>query len=82
METTDEKKCCESGKCGCPCHKMPGVFLVLLGVAILLTGLEWVSLKAGMIASAVLVMLLGLQKIFAGACKCCAGAGDGTCEKK
>jgi hypothetical protein len=38
METTEEKKCCENKKCGCFCHKMPGVLIVLIGVTILLGG--------------------------------------------
>ena len=33
METTGDKKCCETKKCGCFCHKMCGVFIILIGAA-------------------------------------------------
>jgi len=82
METTEEKKCCETKRCCCLCHKMPGVFIALIGVVILLTGLDVFGRRAGVVAIAVLIILLGLQRTCAGACKCCSGAGDGTCEKK
>ena len=50
METTEEKKCCENKKCCCPCHVMGGVFIILIGVAILLGALEVISIKAAAIA--------------------------------
>lgn len=71
METSEEKTCCENKKCCCFCHKMPGVFIVLMGVAVLLGALDVISIKAAGIAVGVLLILYGLKKIFAGMCKCC-----------
>jgi uncharacterized membrane protein len=50
---------------------MPGVFIVLIGVAVLLGALEMISIKAAAITVGVLLILFGLKKICAGMCKCC-----------
>jgi hypothetical protein len=50
---------------------MGGVFIILIGVAILLGTLDVLSPKAEWISIAVLVMLFGLRKTFDGKCKCC-----------
>jgi len=71
METSEEKQCCETRKCCCPCHMMGGVFIILIGVAILLGALEVISAKAEWITIAILVILTGLKKACAGRCKCC-----------
>ncbi|HSY09442.1 MAG TPA: hypothetical protein VK840_00860 [Candidatus Dormibacteraeota bacterium] len=71
METTEEKKCCETKKCGCPCHKMTGVFIILLGVAALLRALEVLDHKTFWVAISIIVILGGLKTICASACKCC-----------
>lgn len=71
METTEEKKCCETKKCGCFCHKMPGVFVILIGVAILLRTLDVLASKPFWIIISILVILMGLKIMFRGVCKCC-----------
>ena len=71
METSEEKKCCENKKCCCPCHVMGGVFIILIGVAILLGALDVISGKAEWITIAILVILIGLKKMCASRCKCC-----------
>jgi hypothetical protein len=71
METTEEKKCCETKKCCCFCHKMPGVLIVLIGVAILLGALNVISGKVEWIGIAIILILIGLKKMCGGACKCC-----------
>jgi uncharacterized protein YqgC (DUF456 family) len=71
METSEEKKSCETKKCGCFCHKMPGVFVVLVGVAVLLRALDVLQHTPFWITVAVLVILAGLQNIISGCCKCC-----------
>ena len=43
METSEEKSCCENKKPCCLCEKMGGVFIVLIGVAILLGALDVLS---------------------------------------
>jgi hypothetical protein len=50
---------------------MGGVFIILIGVALLLGALDVLSPKVEWISIAVLVMLIGLKKAFAGMCKCC-----------
>jgi hypothetical protein len=71
METTEEKKCCETKKCCCFCHKAPGLLIVLIGVAILLGVLDVISGKAEWITIAILLILLGCKKMCGGKCKCC-----------
>jgi hypothetical protein len=71
METSEEKKCCENNQRSCLCCKMPGVFIALIGVAVLLGALDVLSIKTAGVTVGVLLILLGLKKIFAGMCKCC-----------
>ena len=71
METTDGKKCCETKKCGCCCHRMGGVFIVLIGVLLLLVNLDVLSTRQGFGAFSIIVILFGLGKIGRSFCKCC-----------
>ena len=71
METTEDKKCCETKKCGCCCHKMPGVGVVLVGIAVLLRVLDVLGHKGFWITIAVLIILGGLKWMTCGMCKCC-----------
>jgi hypothetical protein len=50
---------------------MGGVFIILIGVAILLDAFDVLSPKVEWISIAVLVMQIGLKKMFDGKCKCC-----------
>jgi len=62
----------EGGKCGCPCHKMTGIFVALIGIDFLLGTLDVVSQKVVGIVWPVLLILLGLKNSFGkGKCKCC-----------
>ena len=70
METSEEKKCCETKKCGCCCHKMPGLFVIVIGVLILLRALDVLDSKPFWITISVLVILIGLKTMCRG-CKCC-----------
>lgn len=80
METTEEKKSCETKKCGCFCHKMTGVFVVLIGVALLLRAFDVLKADIVWMVLGIIVILAGLQHIFAGMCKCCDKAGGKCCE--
>jgi hypothetical protein len=72
MEPTEEKKCCETKKCCCFCHKMPGVLIILIGVTILLGALDVINnFKTGAIIISILIILLGLSKLCPTFCKCC-----------
>ena len=80
MDAPEEKKPAEQTKspedrkCACFCHKMPGVFVVLIGVAILLRALSVLGSTAFWVTIAVLVILLGLQCMTRGVCKCCSAS--------
>jgi hypothetical protein len=71
MEQTEEKKCCETKKCCCPCHKMGGVFIILIGVVALLTSLDVITDKTMWVTFSVIVILIGLCKLCRSFCKCC-----------
>jgi len=71
METTEEKKFCETKKCCCPCHKMPGALIILIGIALLLGALGVINGKAEWISISIVVILLGLSKMCSSFCKCC-----------
>lgn len=70
METSEEKKCCEAKKCGCFCHKMPGLFIVVIGVLVLLRSLDVIPSQPFWITISVLIILIGLKTMFCH-CKCC-----------
>jgi len=59
------------GKCGCPCHKMSGLFITLIGLTFLLGAFGVLSEHAVSITWPVLVILAGLKKMTKGMCKCC-----------
>ena len=65
METSEEKKSC------CLCQKMGGVFIILIGLAILLRELDMLSEKTMGISISIIVILIGLKKACGGMCKCC-----------
>jgi hypothetical protein len=62
----------QSGEhCSCPHHKMVPIFIVLIGLAFLLNALGVLSDRLTALAWPTLLMLIGLQKLFGGCCKCC-----------
>jgi hypothetical protein len=61
-------------KCGCVCHKMSGVLIVLIGLTFLLSALNMLSPRAVEITWPILLILLGLKKMCGGMCKCCNAA--------
>jgi hypothetical protein len=69
--TTEEKKCCETKKGCCFCHKVPGLLIALIGVTILLTTFGVWSERGGWSVAGVLIIMLGLKKMCSGMCKCC-----------
>ena len=70
METSEEKKCCETKKC-CPCRIIQGVYIILIGVIMLLGALDVLSEKTALIWISIIVMLIGLKKICGSIRKCC-----------
>jgi|GEM_PF-2019819 len=75
METSEEKKCCETGKCRCFCHKMGGIFWIAIGVVFLLYAFDKLHGNLVWIIVGALAICSGLQKFAAGFCKCCDKAG-------
>jgi hypothetical protein len=78
METSEEKKCCETKKCGCICHRMDGVTWVVIGTIILLWAFDVIRANIFWIIIGAVVIVSGLQKILSGACNCC-DKTDGKC---
>lgn len=71
----DNEKCKDGKKCCCPCHKVNGVLIALIGLSFLLGHLEVISEKIVGIAWPVLLILLGLKNSFGKSkCKCCSEA--------
>jgi hypothetical protein len=50
---------------------MPGVFIILIGVAALLFNLDVINDRTLWIAISVIIILIGLGKLCRGCCKCC-----------
>jgi len=65
METPEVKKC------ACPCHKMFGVFIALVGILGLLAAFDVMNRRVAGIIICVLFILAGLQTILRGKCNCC-----------
>ena len=63
------------GMCSCAHHKAVPVFIVLIGLAFLLRSLGVLTADFVAMAWPVLVILIGLQKMMGGMCKCCSGGG-------
>jgi hypothetical protein len=61
-------------KCGCLCHKMPGLLIALIGLTFLLGALNVLSPRAVEITWPILLILLGLKKMGGGMCRCCNAA--------
>lgn len=62
---------CGRGYCGCMHHKMKPFFVFLLGLTIVAGGLGYFETEAVAVIAGALIALTGLQKMFAGMCKCC-----------
>ena len=58
--------------CGCGCHKMMGIYVILFGVVFLLGALDMLSRHTVDIAWPSIVILAGLTKMCSHLCKCCA----------
>ncbi len=68
----------KSGMCGCMCHKMLPLFMVVFGLVFLLGNLEVLTPIAVTWTWPVLVILAGLTKMMGSRCKCC-GRDMGMC---
>jgi hypothetical membrane protein len=71
METPEVGRVELSKKCACPCHKMFGVFIALVGILGLLAAFYVMSHKIAGIIGCVLLVLAGLQTMLRGKCNCC-----------
>jgi hypothetical protein len=60
----------EGKHCSCPHHKMVPILIVLLGLTFLLGTMDVFSALVVGYIWPILLILIGLQKIFGGMCKC------------
>lgn len=58
-------------KCNCPHHSMVPIFIILIGLTFLLNAFMVFSNHLTAIIWPILVILIGLQKIFGRRCNCC-----------
>ena len=74
MEENEGKNCGTKG-CKCPCHKMLGILIALIGVVFLLGNYDVVSMRFVANAWPTLLIIIGLKKACPkGICKCCSQA--------
>lgn len=59
------------GACGCGCHKVLPILVVLFGLTFLLAAFGVFTASTVAWIWPVLVILAGLKKLTAGMCKCC-----------
>ena len=67
METT----VASTGKCSCPCHKMIGLFIALIGLTFLLGAFNVLSARVVEVTWPILLLLIGVKGAASGNCKCC-----------
>jgi predicted RND superfamily exporter protein len=60
-----------SNTCKCPHHKIIPLLILIFGLTLLAGALNWVSGNTVYIVAALVVILIGLQKLIG--CKCCSG---------
>lgn len=70
METTQTTE----GKCSCPCHKIVGLFIALIGLTFLLGAFNVLSPRVVEVTWPILLILIGMKKVGSGRCKCCKAA--------
>lgn len=57
--------------CPCPHHKVVPFLIVLIGLTFLLRALDVLSVSFVSVAWPILLILIGLNKLARGMCKCC-----------
>jgi hypothetical protein len=57
--------------CGCPHHKMVPFFIILIGVTFLMRYFGAMSQMMVDLVWPILLILIGLQKMMSGVCRCC-----------
>jgi len=58
-------------KCSCPCHKVTGLFIALIGLTFLLGAFNVISQRVVEVTWPILLVLIGLKLTASGNCKCC-----------
>ncbi len=66
-----ENCCTEHANCRCPHHAIVPILITLIGLAFLLQAFAVLSPRFVEIAWPILLVLIGLNKLIAGKCKCC-----------
>jgi hypothetical protein len=68
-------------KCGCPCHKMPGIIMMIAGLSFLLKNGGVITEELNNWIWPSLIFVGGLTRMCKGMCKCCSKQG-GQCQSK
>jgi len=58
-------------KCSCPCHKMVGLFIALIGLTFLLGAFNVFSPRFVEVTWPILLVLIGIKLTATGSCKGC-----------
>ena len=58
-------------KCSCPCHKIVGLFVALIGLTFLLGAFNVFSARVVEVTWPILLVLIGVKLAATGNCKCC-----------
>lgn len=58
-------------KCSCPCHRIVGLFVALIGLTFLLGAFNVFSAKVVEVTWPILLVLIGAKLAAGGNCKCC-----------
>lgn len=63
--------CAEHANCRCPHHKVKPIGITLVGVFFLLGAFDLVSDQTVGIVLGIVLIVVGLTKLFGNSCKCC-----------
>ena len=72
MEANTNTPANTCGKCGCKCHGVVPLAIVLIGLDVLLGACGVMGDKTVTIIWSVLLIIIGIMKMAKGKCKCCA----------
>ena len=57
--------------CSCPHHKIVTLAVTLIGLVFLLEAMNYMSAGTASVTWPILLIVIGLMKLFKGSCKCC-----------
>ncbi len=63
--------CSKDGSCGCMCHKMLSVLVILFGLVFFLDAMAMIPHATAHMIWPLIIIVAGVTKYFKGSCKCC-----------